>query len=214
MAAKKEPIDIEEYRALLKELDYFDLEAFEENVKESVVALQPQGKQKRSKKETEEDRGDLGGLLLLTLPVFPGQRLQVPNLVFGASVKPEPQTEEEWEELREWSKKRRKKYEELRNLPAPSEEREADNLLLLAETTHTISEKTVLDYLCPALSSLSDDVFDIAKVTTPVLLTLAFTGVIAIPIQPTLFAAVAIVISRMGIATLCADYEEEDEDKD
>ena len=64
-------------------------------------------------------------------------------------------------------------------------------------------------HLCPALRSVSGDVFDIAKITTPILLSLALAGTIVLPVEPFAFALLAIIISRSGIAALCAEYQPE-----
>ena len=61
--------------------------------------------------------------------------------------------------------------------------------------------------LCAALQTTSNDAFEIAKITTPILLGLVFAGALAIPLYPTLFAAVALIIARAGIASFCAGLE-------
>lgn len=69
-----------------------------------------------------------------------------------------------------------------------------------------LKRKNVRERLCPALKSVTDDVFDISKSVTPVLTGCVVSGVISIPLTPVIFAAVAVVIVRMGVATLCAGY--------
>lgn len=59
--------------------------------------------------------------------------------------------------------------------------------------------------LCPALQTVSDDTFEIAKIATPILVGLVIAGTLTIPLIPTLFASIALTISRLGIASLCAD---------
>ena len=66
-------------------------------------------------------------------------------------------------------------------------------------------KKVIANTLCPAMTKLSDDVFEIAKVSTPILLSLSLAGTIALPIQPIFFAASAMLIARSGIATICKD---------
>lgn len=61
--------------------------------------------------------------------------------------------------------------------------------------------------LCAALQTTSNDAFEIAKITTPILLGLVFAGVLALPLYPTLFAVVALIIARAGIASFCAGLE-------
>jgi hypothetical protein len=67
---------------------------------------------------------------------------------------------------------------------------------------------------CAALNSASNDVFSIAKVLTPVLAGLVAAGTIVIPLNPLVFGAVALAVSRMGISTLCAEYKEKKKDED
>ena len=71
----------------------------------------------------------------------------------------------------------------------------------------------VRKYLCPVLQSVSDDAFDLSKTVTPILVTLSFTGTISIPLEPTLFANIILIISRMGIAALCVGYLEKPTEK-
>ena len=63
----------------------------------------------------------------------------------------------------------------------------------------------IIDALCPSLLKTSDDVFEIAKSSTPVLLTLSLSGTISLPIQPVFFAAAAILLTRSSIAAICKD---------
>lgn len=69
-----------------------------------------------------------------------------------------------------------------------------------------LKRKNVRELLCPALKSVTDDVFDISKSVTPVLTGCVVSGVISIPLTPVIFAAVAVVIVRMSVASLCAGY--------
>lgn len=65
--------------------------------------------------------------------------------------------------------------------------------------------------LCPALKSMSSDAHDIAKIITPIIVPLVLAGALSIPLQPFVFAYLAIFISRMGIATLCNDDKKKEE---
>jgi len=62
-------------------------------------------------------------------------------------------------------------------------------------------------YLCPALQSLSNDGFDIAKGITPVMLTLKLSGKLPVDLDPWLIAATAFVVQRAGIASFCAGID-------
>lgn len=66
-------------------------------------------------------------------------------------------------------------------------------------------KKIITDALCPSLLKTSDDIFEIAKSSTPVLLTLSLSGAISLPIQPVFFAAAAILLARSSIAAICKD---------
>ena len=66
-------------------------------------------------------------------------------------------------------------------------------------------KKIIRDRLCPLLKGLSGDAFEIAKVTTPVLLSLSLAGTISLPTQAIFFAAAACLIAKSGITTICND---------
>jgi hypothetical protein len=60
------------------------------------------------------------------------------------------------------------------------------------------------DDLCPALHSVSDDAFEIAKVVTPVAIGLEAAGTLP-ALAPAAVAAIAIALAKVGIAVYCAD---------
>jgi hypothetical protein len=62
----------------------------------------------------------------------------------------------------------------------------------------------IREVLCPALRYMSNDIFQIAKVTTPVLLSLSAMGTIILPAQPMAYAIISIVIARTGVSGLCS----------
>lgn len=76
-----------------------------------------------------------------------------------------------------------------------------------------IKRKDVRDYLCPALQTLSGDTSTFGNTATQVLLAAVMAGQLSIPLVPVLFASIALVVSRMGIATLCADYDKKKADQ-
>jgi hypothetical protein len=61
----------------------------------------------------------------------------------------------------------------------------------------------IREVLCPALRYISNDIFEIARVTTPVLLSLSAMGTIFLPPQPMAYAIIAIVIARTGVSSVC-----------
>jgi hypothetical protein len=76
-----------------------------------------------------------------------------------------------------------------------------------------VARRDIRIYLCPALQTVSNDAFDIAKVCTPILVGLVIAGTISIPLLPMLFAAIAFTISRAGVSSLCVGYPKKDDNK-
>ena len=70
-----------------------------------------------------------------------------------------------------------------------------------------VKNKEIRQLLCPALRSASSDVWEIAKIVTPILYASSIAGSISIPRDPVVFAALAIVVARMGIMSLCVDND-------
>jgi hypothetical protein len=62
----------------------------------------------------------------------------------------------------------------------------------------------IREVLCPALRYISNDIFQIAKITTPLLLSLSAAGTIVLPAQPMAYAIIAIVIARTGVSVICS----------
>lgn len=67
--------------------------------------------------------------------------------------------------------------------------------------------------LCPALKCLSGDAFEIAKVSTPILLSLSLAGTISLPAQPLVFGMIAVIIARSGVAAACGDSGKDSPEK-
>ena len=63
---------------------------------------------------------------------------------------------------------------------------------------------TVLDHLCPALNSVSSDLGSVSKTVGAVLLPLALVPGAAIPLSALAFGALAVIITRAGVAGVCA----------
>lgn len=68
-----------------------------------------------------------------------------------------------------------------------------------------VAKREIRDHVCHALQTASDDAFEIAKIITPILIGLVTAGTISVALLPVLFASIALVIARMGIASLCGD---------
>lgn len=77
-----------------------------------------------------------------------------------------------------------------------------------------LERNDIRHYICPALQSISKDAYDIGKVLAAVLIPLALSNTISIPLDPVVFGLMAIMISKMGIASLCADFPKEKNIKD
>jgi len=72
--------------------------------------------------------------------------------------------------------------------------------------TQLLRQRRLNTALCKALHSVAHDVFEIAKTITPLLISLNLAGLTTIPVNPLLFATIAMTIYRMGISALCAEY--------
>jgi hypothetical protein len=75
------------------------------------------------------------------------------------------------------------------------------------EAKKVLKSGKVRKLICPVLRCISSDVFDVAKITTPILLSLSLSHAITLALQPSLFAAIAVVITRIGVTGLCGDIE-------
>ncbi len=69
-------------------------------------------------------------------------------------------------------------------------------------------------YLCPMLQGISSDAFEIARVITPLLVGLKLSGKLTIDLNPWIFAGIALLIERMGVAAFCADCQADDVDEE
>lgn len=68
-------------------------------------------------------------------------------------------------------------------------------------------------YLCPALQSVSGDAFEVARVITPMLAALKLSGKVPLDLDPWLFAGIALMVGRMGIAAFCAEHTAADDEE-
>lgn len=86
-------------------------------------------------------------------------------------------------------------------------------LQILKEAEKTVTRKDIRVYLCPALQTVSGDMFTIANTVAQVLAPLVVAGVLSIPLAPILFASIALFITRIGIVNLCVDYNKANEER-
>jgi hypothetical protein len=76
-----------------------------------------------------------------------------------------------------------------------------------------IKRKEFILHLCGALQKVSNDAFEIAKILTTAIVPLALVGTVSIQFNPVLVAWIALLVSRMGIASLCAGIPKETDSK-
>lgn len=72
-----------------------------------------------------------------------------------------------------------------------------------------LSDQVVRKQICAALKSGTDDVYEIGKLLTPILLPMSLSEVIPLPATPIALAAISIIIARIGIAGLCANFKKD-----
>ncbi len=84
----------------------------------------------------------------------------------------------------------------------------------IKKAAEIVAREDIRSFLCPGLLRGSDDVFELSKIVTPVILGLVAAGTITIPLIPVLVAAIALQISRMSIASICANYDKQSKEKD
>lgn len=67
-------------------------------------------------------------------------------------------------------------------------------------------QKEVKSHLCPVLQGVESNPVAIAKTITPILVPLAGAKIIDLPLDSELFAMLALVITREGMANYCTGY--------
>ena len=68
-----------------------------------------------------------------------------------------------------------------------------------------IRKHNLKKYLCPVLQQFSGDVMEIMKTITPILFAISSAKVIELPFNHLIYAGIAILISRSGIASFCCE---------
>ena len=107
------------------------------------------------------------------------------------------------------SKKLKKKWKDKKPV-----EIENDLNQTTLEANRIVGHKNIRVMLCPALKSISSDAIEIAKAITPILAGASLARTIVIPLDPFLFAVMALIIARMGIASFCSDYDKREGKKE
>ncbi len=75
--------------------------------------------------------------------------------------------------------------------------------IAIAESRILLQQPAITERLCPALRSVSDDIRDVAKIVSAAMLPLALVPGSVIPLSPLVFAAVALVLVRAGVNSIC-----------
>lgn len=65
------------------------------------------------------------------------------------------------------------------------------------------SDRKLRTMLCAGLATVTEDLTDIAKNVTYILVPLSLAGTVAVPLDPALFAMLAFVIWRAGVSAIC-----------
>lgn len=74
-----------------------------------------------------------------------------------------------------------------------------------AHAEDLIKQPTVIQRLCPALKSVSDDLGEVAKIVAATMLPLALGPQAILPITPLAFGALSVVVVRAGVRSLCSE---------
>ncbi|WP_439397299.1 hypothetical protein ACRQ5Q_09280 [Bradyrhizobium sp. PMVTL-01] len=85
--------------------------------------------------------------------------------------------------------------------PDDTNPKRAEQQSALNEAVSLVKRRDVLERICPGLQSVAGDAQALAKWITPVLLPMAIAG--TVPMSPLVFAGVAVLFFRVGVATLC-----------
>lgn len=73
------------------------------------------------------------------------------------------------------------------------------------EAQEYLNQPTIKQLVCPALVGITNDVFSVSNAITTALITATITGTIAIPLNPLIYAWIALVIFRAGIGVYCKE---------
>ena len=71
------------------------------------------------------------------------------------------------------------------------------------EARSILNSQVVKQALCPYLQPISGEVSDIAKAVTAAMIPLQVAGQLNIRLEPLLFAMVAVILTKIGIAKYC-----------
>ncbi len=80
-----------------------------------------------------------------------------------------------------------------------------ESIAILEEAAKLADKPSIKSYLCPALSSSTDDLRTIAITLASTLSSLAATGQIAVPLSAVIVAGLAVIVFRAGVKAYCSD---------
>jgi hypothetical protein len=101
----------------------------------------------------------------------------------------------------------------LNAVPTPPEDTDpadAERRLAMNAAADLVKQKDILERICPGLQTVASDAQSLAKWITPGLFPLAIAG--TIPMNPLIFAGIAILFLRVGVASLCKECAKSDKD--
>lgn len=73
------------------------------------------------------------------------------------------------------------------------------------EAQKYLNKPTIKQLVCPPLVGIVNDVFSVSQAITPTLITATIAGTIAIPLNPLIYAWIALIIFRAGIGIYCKE---------
>lgn len=97
---------------------------------------------------------------------------------------------------------------EIHRISRQAEKKRPDIAAAGRKASQLLKPVSVKRRVCEALRSVGHDAFDISKVLTPALLALSVAGKLTVAINPLVVAFLALVLARMGVAVLCAEFAE------
>lgn len=106
-----------------------------------------------------------------------------------------------------WQEKQKQNTEERQIELAEYEQLRQERVKLSEEKARQLLDrKDIKAYLCPALQTVSNDVFTVGNTISQVIVPLVIAQTLSVPLVPILIASMAMWTMRLGISTLCVDY--------
>jgi len=84
-----------------------------------------------------------------------------------------------------------------------------DFAIALEKAEVYINQKGFQKVFCPIASNIvSDDIYEVTKTLTPLLILAAKTGILTLPTTPLIISAISIVIVKNGTEMICSGYND------